>query len=119
MIGLSWRWIALMATVAPAVAVLAAWPVWRTRQFVLGNLAGTLVIFGTALALILREHVELDRIERACLDAGFTCWPQPSAFARFGVYAFIALVEVFALFAWSLRVERKERNRHYSPEWRT
>jgi hypothetical protein len=67
---LSWRWIALMATAVPAVGVLLAALVWRTRQIILGNLAGAAVIFGFALALILRESAEIDQVTRACLDAG-------------------------------------------------
>jgi hypothetical protein len=76
------------------------------------------VIFGSALVLILRESVEIDRITRGCLDAGYTCFATPSAFARYAIYAFIALFEVFALFTISLSVEQKIRRRGYDPEWR-
>jgi hypothetical protein len=116
--GLNWQWIALMATAPLIVGVLVALPVWRTTQVILGNLAGTAVIFGSAFALILREFVELERLTRTCLDTGVTCWPEPSAFTRYAIYAFIALIEVFALFTLSLKVEQKIRNRHYAPEWR-
>ena len=34
------------------------------------------------------------------------------------IYAAIAFLEVVALFMVSLTVERRIRNRHYSPEWR-
>jgi hypothetical protein len=115
---LSWRWIALMLTVAPIAGVLVAYPIWRAGQIILGNLAGTAVIFGTALAMILRESVEVHQATEACLDAGYTCWPDPSAFTRYAIYAFIGLIAVFGLFLWSLRVERRMRNRNYAPEWR-
>jgi hypothetical protein len=115
---LSWGWIAVMATASPLAGTLAAIPVWRARQMILGNIVGTLVIFGTAVALIMREHVVLDRATQACLDAGFTCWPVPSAFTRFAIYAFLGLIEVFGLFAVSLRVEQRIRDRDYAPEWR-
>ena len=115
---LSWRWIALMLTLPPVVGVLAAFPLWRKKEMILGNIAGSTVIFGTALALILREYAEIDRVTRMCLDSGFTCWPEPSAFMRFAIYAFIALIEVVALFLLSLRVEARIRNRDYAPEWR-
>ena len=78
-------------------------------QPILGNIAGSVVIFGSALALILRESVELDRHGRACLDAGYYCFPNPSGFTRYAIYAFIALFEVFALFTVSLSVEHKVR----------
>ena len=47
-----------------------------------------------------------------------TCWPNPSAFSRYAIYAFIALFEVMALFSLSLKVENKIRRRGYAPEWR-
>jgi hypothetical protein len=46
------------------------------------------------------------------------CWPEPSAFTRYGIYAFIALFEVCGLFLLSLVVEKKLRDRDYAPEWR-
>jgi hypothetical protein len=116
--GLSWGWIALMATLPPAIGVLLAIPFWNSRQPILGNIAGTAVIFGSALALILREAAELDAIGRRCVEAGYYCFPSPSAFSRYAIYAFIALFEVFALFTVSLRVEAKIRRRGYDPEWR-
>jgi hypothetical protein len=114
---LSWSWIALMAVVPLVVGVLVAFPLWRSAQMTLGNIAGTAVIFGSALGLILREYVVLDRITKACLDAGDVCWPQPSAFTRFAIYAFIGLIEVFALFTFSLKFEERVRRRDYDTEW--
>jgi hypothetical protein len=116
--GLSWRWIAVMVTAPPCLGALVAYPIWRTSQIILGNLAGAGVIFGAALALILRESVELDRLTRQCVDAGYLCFPDPSAFTRYAIYAFIGLIEVFGVFAWSLRVERQMRDSRYAPEWR-
>src|ERR1700704_5563511 len=113
---LSWRWIALMLAVPPAAGALVAFPFWRRHEMILGNLAGTIVIFGAGVALIVRESIELNGIIATCLDAGYTCWPMPSAFVRYSVYAFIALVEVIGLFNWSLRIEARMRNRLYAPE---
>ena len=115
---LNWSWIALALTAPPLVGGLIAFSIWQKGQPILGNLAGTIVIFGAAIALIMREHVELDRVSRACLDRGVVCWPDPSAFTRFAIYAFIALFEVMVLFVLSLRVEAKLRRRGYAPEWR-
>ncbi len=117
--GLNWGWIALLAAVPPFGAIAVAWVAWRDGQIVLGNIAGTFVIFASAFATIMRERIEIDRYMQACADAGsFSCLVEPAPFTRFAVYAFVALVEVFALFLWSLRVERRLRNRHYAPEWR-
>jgi hypothetical protein len=115
---LNWFWIGMGLSVPTAVGLLVAIPFWRTEQFVLGNIAGTAVMFGSSFALILREHVELDRIVQRCLDDGIVCWPEPSAFTRFGIYAFIGLFEVFGLFLLSLKVEGRLRRRDYAPEWR-
>ena len=107
----------MAATIPPIVGGLVAYLFWRSRQVTFGNIVGTAVLFASALGLILREYVELDRVTTACLDAGTTCFPRPSAFARFAIYAFIALIQVFALFSLSLVVEERVRRRGYSKEW--
>lgn len=118
MTQLSWFWIAIALVVPSLLAVLVAYPTWRSGQAILGNVAGTVIIMGAAMALIMREHVVLDRVVQACLDQGTTCWPEPSAFTRYAIYAFIGLAEVIALFSVSLRVEDRLRRRGYAPEWR-
>jgi hypothetical protein len=116
---LSWRWIIVMIAAPLPIAMLAAAPVWRRREMILGNVAGTMVIFGTALGLIFRESAALDAMRQACFDAGFVvCFPTPSAFTRYAIYASIGLAEVLLLFVVSLSVERKMRERDYAPEWR-
>jgi len=116
--GLNWTWIAVMAVAPLPAALLVAFPIWRARQPILGNLAGTAVIFGASLALILRESVEIAALVHGCLDAGYTCWPHPPVIVRHAVYASIGLVEVVALFMVSLKVEHNLRRQHYAPEWR-
>jgi hypothetical protein len=107
-----------MATAPFIVGLPAAWLFWRRSEPIFGNIVGTGVIFTSAFGMIWREHLELERIVRQCLDAGFTCWPEPSAFTRFALYAFIGLIQVFAVFMISLRVEERLRLRSYAPEWR-
>ena len=58
---LSWFWIALALIVPPVVGGLVALPLWLRGEPIFGNLVGTAVIFGAAIALILRERVELHR----------------------------------------------------------
>ena len=53
---LSWRWIALMLTVPPVAGVLVAFPLWRKREMMLGNLVGTILIFAAGVALIIRSR---------------------------------------------------------------
>ena len=115
---LQWFWIALELTVTPLLGLLVALPFWRKGGMIFGNIAGTAMIFGWAFSLIMREYVGLDRMVQRCIDAGDVCFPEPSAFTRFAIYAFIGLAEVFVLFSLSLRVEKRQRDRDYAPEWR-
>ena len=116
--GLSWDSIAIAATVPALLGVLAAAPFWRRSEAIFGNIVGTAVIFTFAFAMIWREHVQLDRLVKACIDAGTVCWPEPAAFTRFAIYAFIGLIQVFLVFSLGLRVEERARRRDYAPEWR-
>lgn len=116
--GLQWPWILLAAVLPLAGGLLLAWPIWLSGQSLLGNLAGSVVMFGAAIGFIMREHAALDLAVQACLDAGSTCWPEPAAFTRFAVYAFIGLAQVIALFSLSVRVDDRRRRRGYAPEWR-
>jgi hypothetical protein len=95
-----------------------AYPFWRKDQAIFGNIIGTAVMFTSAFAMILREHAITDRLVQRCLDEGTTCWPEPSAFTRYAIYASIALLEAIILFSLSLRVEERMRGRDYAPEWR-
>ena len=115
---LNWSWITLALTAPPVIGSLVAFPFWRMGQPIFGNIVGSIVIFGSAIGLIMREHVELDAIVQACIARGTTCWPEPSAFTRFAIYAFIGLFEVIVLFTLSIRVETRLRRRLYAPEWR-
>src|SRR5437867_2717567 len=115
---LNWFWIGIALGVPPVAGALVAVPIWLLDQPILGNLAGTGVIFGAAVGLIMRERVELERLAQQCLDQGHMCFPEPSAFTRFAIYAFIALIQVMVLFSVSLKVEERRRRRRYAPEWR-
>jgi hypothetical protein len=116
--GLNWYWITLQLIVAPLMGLLVTLPFWRRAEMIFGNIVGSGALFVWAIALIFREYVEVDRTVQACIDAGTTCWPEPSAFARFAIHASIGLAEVFLLFTVSLVVERRISNRDYAPEWR-
>ena len=118
MTGLGWYWIAVAAAVPPIVGLLVAFPFWLRSEPIFGNLVGTAVVFGAAVAFIMREKIALDRLAQRCLDQGTICFPDPSAFTRYAIYAFIALFEVMLLFLVSLKVESRIRRRGYAPEWR-
>jgi len=105
-------------TAPPILSALAAYPLWVSGQAILGNIAGSAVIFASAFALMAREYVELESFTQRCLAQGFICVPSPTAFTRDAVYAFIALFQVMALFTISLKVDARIRRRGYDPEWR-
>jgi hypothetical protein len=116
--GLNWYWISVMGTAPLAMGLLVGYLFWRKGDSIFGNLIATGIIFSSAFGMIWREHVEIDRIVQACIEAGNPCFPEPAAFTRYAIYAFIALFEVFVVFTMSLRVEERIRNRDYAPEWR-
>jgi hypothetical protein len=116
--GLNWSWIAISATVPGLLGLIAASLFWRRSEAIFGNIVATAIIFAFSFGLIWREHVELDAIVKTCLDAGSVCWPEPAAFTRYAIYAFIGLIQVFIVFTLSIRVEERIRRRDYAPEWR-
>jgi hypothetical protein len=116
---LSWRWIAAMVAAPLPIGMLVATPLWRRGETILGNVAGTVVIFAAAFALMFREWAALDALQQACVAAGHAvCFPDPPAFMRYAIYAAIGLAQALALFLISLAVERRLRERAYAPEWR-
>ena len=115
---LNWYWIWWSMTAPLTGGLAVAWPLWLRKQPIFGNLLGTVVTFGWGIAMILREHVQLDRAVQRCFDEGTICFPRPGAFTRFAIYAFIALVETVIVFSISLTVEQRLRRRGYAPEWR-
>lgn len=117
--GFNWFWISVSLIAPPLAGGLVALPFWRKDQAIFGNIFGTVIIFASAFALIMREHIELDRLIQQCLESGQEiCSPEPSPFTRFAVFAFIALFQVIVLFSLSLKVDEKMRRRGYAPEWR-
>lgn len=118
MTQLNWQAIAFGAIFPIVVGFPLAFLFWRRGQIIFGSIVGSVVMFGTAMTLILREYAFIDQIVQKCLEDGQPCFPQPGAFTRFFIYASIGLVQVLALFTISLFVESRYRRRDYAPEWR-
>jgi hypothetical protein len=116
--GLNWHWITIAATVPGVLGLIAASLFWRRSEAIFGNIIATGIIFACSFGLIWREHVELDAIIKTCLDAETVCWPEPAAFTRYAIYAFIGLFQVCLVFTLSIPVEERIRRRDYAPEWR-
>ena len=66
--GLNWGWIGFEAGALPLLAILVAYPFWRNASFIFGNIVGSMLICSAAIALILREFVEVDRVVQACIE---------------------------------------------------
>ena len=117
--GLNWHWIALELTVAPMVGVLVALPLWLNEQPIFGNIAGTIVIFGTAFGLILREHMQIEAmVEASASTTAFRAFRIRTRSRASPSTPSSRCSKSFCLFLYSLRVERKIRRRGYDPQWR-
>ncbi len=113
-------WIAIAATLPIVLGLIVAYPLWRMRLEIIGNVTGATTIFMVTIGMIVREWMALEQIRIArCPDTETFCPPDPGNFAKFATYGFIGLAQVVALFLISLRVERRLRNRGVAPEWRS
>ena len=79
MTHLNWYYIAVAMSVPPVIGLLLAFPFWWKGRMTLGNITGTVIVFGFAIGFILREYAQIDRLTQECLDAGTVCFPVPSA----------------------------------------
>jgi len=107
-----------MVVVPPLVSLPVAFMLWRKRDPAVGNIVGMVIVFMMSMGMILLEYADLAGLSQACLDRGQLCWPTPSGFIRYTIYASIGLIHVFVLFVVSLKVEERDRNNTYAPEWR-
>ena len=115
---LSWFWIAVALTVPPVVGT--AWSHSRSgcRNNRFSAIWPHVIIFGAAIALIGREHIELERITQACLDQGRTCWPNLERLRTLRDLRVHCALRGDGAFSLSLKVETRIRRRGYAPEWR-
>jgi hypothetical protein len=114
----NWARIAVMCVFPLVLALPAAFVLWRKGENALGNIVGMGIIFIIAVWMILLEYSDLGGWTQACLDQGHVCEPVPSGFIRYAIYAGLGVVEVFVLFSVSLKVEERDRNSGYAPEWK-
>jgi hypothetical protein len=114
----SWLWIAGAVVVPLGLAVLVAWPFWGRSRDSLGSGVGALVILACAVALVGREYIHLQQFTAACIAAEQVCGFHPEPFTRFGIYGFIAMVQIASLFAISGTVEHRLENAAFAKEWR-
>jgi hypothetical protein len=116
-----------VAIAAPTVlAFLVAWPLWRrSREVIVGNTVGALIITISVFALIAREYIDVERVRQRCEElngigarARLCTVPTTMLFNRFAVYGFIGLSETMALFAVGEAFDHRRQRRGYAPEWK-
>jgi hypothetical protein len=116
--SMNWYWIVVALTVPAALAVLVALLYSVKGDPTIGAILGSGVVFASCVGLIGREYAELARLSERCLAAGIGCRVYPEPHMRFGIYACIALVQVFGLFLLGQWIEERNRRRTFAPEWR-
>ena len=115
---MSWYWIAI-AVLLPLVAALGvAWPFWGRSRDALGSGAGALLVFVLDVAFVGREYIHVQQLTAGCLAAEVRCAFHPEPFTRFCIYGFIAMAQVFVLFAVGATVEGRIANKAFAAEWR-
>jgi hypothetical protein len=116
---MNWHWVAIAAAAPLAVALLAAYPLWRRGQSTFGSTAASMIVFIAGALMIAREYAELERLTEQCIaETGYECLFDPSPFARFATYAGVALLQAFAIFMIGIKAEERRRRMDYAPEWR-
>jgi hypothetical protein len=115
---MSRTWILIAITAPLVIALLVAFLVWLAGAYMTGNIIGTGIVMACTLGLILREYLEIQRETARCVEAGIACAFVPEPFTRFAIYGFIAMCQIAVLFAVSLSLEERLRNRSFAREWR-
>ena len=114
---MSWLWIAVALVLPFGLAVIVAWPFWGRSRDSLGSGVGSLLILALTVVFVGREYIHLQQFTEACIAAEMTCRFHPEPFTRFGIYAFIAMAQIGALFAVSAAVEHRIENASFAKEW--
>jgi hypothetical protein len=115
---MSWYWIGVALVLPLALATGVAWPFWGRSRDSLGSIVGAFVIFVFAIAFAGREYVHLQQLTGQCIAAETVCRFYPEPFTSFGIYGFIAMAQVFLLFAVAAAIEGRMENRAFAKEWR-
>lgn len=99
----------LVAFVLPTLlGRLAAWPLWRRRQWIVGNAVGVGVLFTTVIFLIGSAYVEQQRANQDCVAGLIPCVSRVDAHMPFLTYALIAMIDACLLFWWALKAEERD-----------
>lgn len=105
---MSWLQILVALAMPTALGLLAAWPLWRWKQFVVGNAVGAGVAFALTIALIGLLYVAQERENEQCIAGLIHCVSRVNAHMPFLTYAFIGIVDACVIFWIGLMVEERQ-----------
>jgi hypothetical protein len=98
----------LIGLVVPTgLGLLAAWPLWRWRQWAIGNAVGAGVVFVAVIFLIGSAYVTQQRENEACAAGLIRCVSRVDAHMPFLTYAVIAMIDACVLFWCGLKAEER------------
>jgi hypothetical protein len=105
---MSWTQILVALTLPTAAGLLAAAPLWRWKQIIVGNAVGAGVAFGLTIALIGLSYVTQQRENEQCAAGLIHCVSRVDAHMPFLLYAFMGIVDACAIFWVGLVVEERQ-----------
>lgn len=112
---MSWVHILIALGLPTGLGLLAAWPLWRFKQFIVGNAVGAGVAFAIVVGLIGIAFVTQQRENQQCIQGLIACVSRVDAHMPFLIYAFIGIVDACAIFWVGLVVEE----RHAPKAWQS
>jgi NO-binding membrane sensor protein with MHYT domain len=116
-IAWDWRYLAASAVLPLIGACLAAWPLWRLRQEILGSILGAGVALIFVIGFIGREYVSIQQATQTCIDTETPCAIRPAEFTRYAAYGLTGFLDVGVVFMMGLRADERRRRRESQDWW--
>jgi hypothetical protein len=99
----------LVALALPTAAgLVVAWPLWRWKQFIVGNAVGAGVAFALTIGLIGVSYVTQQHENEQCAAGLIHCVSRVNAHVPFLLYALLGVVDACAIFWIGLLAEERQ-----------
>lgn len=105
---MNWTEILIALALPTGLGLLAAWPLWRWKQIVVGNAVGAGVAFALTIGLIGLSYVAQQRENEQCAAGLIHCVSRVNAHMPFLLYAFIGVLDACAIFWIGLIAEERQ-----------
>jgi hypothetical protein len=105
---MTWGEVFVALTLPAGLGLLAAWPLWRWKQFIVGNAVGAGIAFVLTIGLIGLSYVTQQRENEQCAAGLIHCVSRVDAHMPFLLYALIGIVDACAIFWLGLIVEERQ-----------